>query len=127
MKPASTLPSFIRRVGIPDRPRWHSRRYGIIPAASRSWARCRSIARRPALFERAVSIPGIAHLSAAGLRRLRSATHVLGDRYHKDALLLAAVRDDVHRGIALAQGPRPRTGHGRGAVRLVGLETHPLT
>ena len=83
--------------------------------------------RRPALFERAVSIPGIAHLSAAGLRRLRSAAHVLGDRYHKDALLLATVRDDVHRGIALAQGPRPRTGHGRGALRLVGLEAHPLT
>src|SRR5207253_1226321 len=32
--------------------------------------------------------------------------------------LLAAMRDPVHRGIAVAEGPRPRPRHGRGVVQL---------
>ena len=35
---------------------------------------------------------------------------------------LAAMRDDVHRGNAVPQRPRPRTGHGPGAVRLDRVE-----
>ena len=34
------------------------------------------------------------------------AAHVLGHRHHEDAVLLAAVRDDVHRGAALAARAR---------------------
>ena len=38
--------------------------------------------------------------------------HVLGHRHHQDALLLARMRDDVHRGAAMADGPRQGAGHG---------------
>src|ERR1700722_11789569 len=37
------------------------------------------------------------------------------------------MRDDVHRGDAVAQGPRPRTRHGPRGVRLARLETPRLT
>ena len=37
---------------------------------------------------------------------------LLGHRHHPDAVLVEAMRDDVHRGAAVAQGPRPRTGDG---------------
>ncbi len=43
---------------------------------------------------------------------------VLGHRHHADALFLAAMRDGVHRGTALAEGPRSRVGHGRSPVQL---------
>ena len=43
---------------------------------------------------------------------------VLGHRHHPHALLLAAMRDLVHRGTAVAEGPRSRPRDGRGAVQL---------
>jgi len=58
--------------------------------------------RRARLRERGVSFPGHAHVRASDLRRLRSAADVLGYRHHEDAVFLAAVRDDVHRGAAVA-------------------------
>ena len=58
--------------------------------------------RRARLLERAVSVPDHAPVPAADLRRLRAAADVLGHRHHEDAVLLAAVRDDVHRGAAVA-------------------------
>src|SRR4029450_1048099 len=63
-----------------------------------------------------------AHVPAPDLRRLRAGAHVLGDRHHEDAVLLAAVRDDVHRGAPLAAGARPAPRHGPGRARLVGLD-----
>ena len=54
-------------------------------------------------------------------RRLRPRADVLGHRHHPDAVLLAAMRDAVHRGTAVAEGPRPRARHGRGAVQLARL------
>ena len=50
----------------------------------------------------------------------------LGHRHHQDALLVAPMRDDVHRGTAVAQGPRPGAGDGRRPLRLVGLESGSL-
>ena len=47
---------------------------------------------------------------------------VLGHRHHQDAVLLAAMRDDVHRGTAVAERGGQATDHGRRVVRLVGLE-----
>jgi hypothetical protein len=58
---------------------------------------------------------------ASLLRRLWSRADVLGHRHHPDALLLEAMRDLVHRGIAVAEGPRPRTRHGGGIVQLARL------
>ncbi len=81
--------------------------------------------RRAGLFQRGLSVPHDAHLSAPDLRRVRSAPHVLGHRHHENAVLLAPMRDDVHRGTALAQRPGQAPGHGRRAVRLVGLEPRP--
>ena len=43
---------------------------------------------------------------------------VLGHRHHPDALFLAAMHHGVHRRTAVAQGPRPRSGHGRSPVQL---------
>ena len=54
------------------------------------------------LLERGVSVPDHADVRAAALRRLRSTAAVLGHRHHQDAVFLAAVRDDVHRGAAVA-------------------------
>ena len=63
--------------------------------------------------------------SAADLRRLRSGADVLGHRHHAHAVLVAAVRDDVHRGAALADGARPGAGHGPGRLQLARLEDPP--
>ena len=43
-------------------------------------------------------------------------------RHHADAVLLEAVRHDVHRGAAVAERPRPRPRHGRRDRRLARLE-----
>src|SRR2546428_9757689 len=48
---------------------------------------------------------------------------VLGHRHHPHAVLVPAVRDDVHRRTAVAEGPRPRAGDGWGDRRLARLET----
>ena len=62
----------------------------------------------PHYSSEAYPFPGDAHLFAAGLRRVRPPPHVLGHRHHQDAVLVERMRDDVHRGTAVAQGPRPR-------------------
>ena len=59
--------------------------------------------RRASLFQRGLSVSGAAHLSAAGLRCVWPQPHVLGHRHHEDALFLEPMRDDVHRGTAVAQ------------------------
>ena len=78
--------------------------------------------RRPGLLQRAVPVHEHAPVPAPDLRRVRTGAHVLGNRHHEDAVLLAAVRDDVHRGAALAVGAGQGARHGPGRVRLVGLE-----
>ena len=52
------------------------------------------------------------------LRRLRSRPHVLGHRYHADALLLERMRDHVHGGIVLVDRRRQGANHGQGPVPL---------
>ena len=47
---------------------------------------------------------------------------VLGHRHHQDAVLLAPMRDDVHRRAAVAQRTGQTPGHGGCTLRLVGLE-----
>ena len=54
--------------------------------------------RRTGLLQRALSVHEHAPVPAPDLRRVRACAHVLGNRHHEDAMLLAAVRDDVHRG-----------------------------
>ena len=60
--------------------------------------------------------------TSADLRRVRSAALLLGHRYHPYAVQLPAMRDDVHRGVALAAGARPGAGHGAGDLRMARLE-----
>ena len=45
-----------------------------------------------------------------------------GHRHHPHAVLVSAMRDDVHRGVTVAEGPRPRAGDGWGCRRLARLE-----
>ncbi len=59
---------------------------------------------------------------APPLRRLRPRALVLGHRHHAHAVLVAAVRDDVHGGAAVADGPRQGAGHGPRGLRLARLE-----
>ena len=56
--------------------------------------------------EDAIPVPQPASAPAPLLRRVRPRADVLGHRHYPNALLLAAMRDLVHRGIAVAQGPR---------------------
>src|SRR5205823_6660808 len=70
-----------------------------------------------------ISLPQPASASASLFRRIRSRADVLGHRHHPDAVLVAAMRDLVHRGAAVAEGPRPRARHGRSGVQLGGLAT----
>ena len=67
---------------------------------------------------RRLSVPQLPRAPAPLLRRVRPGPDVLGHRHHPDALFLAAMRDGVHRGTAVAEGPRPRPGHGRSALQL---------
>jgi hypothetical protein len=53
--------------------------------------------------------------------KLSPVSRGLGHRHHQDAVLLAPVRDDVHRGAAVARRPGQEPRHRRGALRLVGL------
>ena len=77
---------------------------------------------RAELFEPAVSVQEHPRLSPTDLRGVRSGSVVLGDRHHAHAVLVSAVRDDVHRGAAVAEGPRPRAGDGRRRRRLARVE-----
>src|SRR5215467_4473428 len=60
------------------------------------------------------TLPGLRYSSGHRKGRLkvlilRNGVHVLGNRHHEDAVLLAAVRHDVHRGAALVAGARQGT------------------
>ncbi len=59
--------------------------------------------RRARLFSRGLSLSDHADVSTADLRRVWAAPDVLGHRHHQDAVLVAAMRDDVHRGTAVAR------------------------
>jgi predicted TIM-barrel fold metal-dependent hydrolase len=59
-----------------------------------------------------IPVPQPASAPAPLFRRIRSRADILGHRHYPDALLLAAMRDLVYRGAAVAKGPRPRTRHG---------------
>ena len=61
------------------------------------------------------------------LRCLRPAALLLGHRHHPHAVLLPAVRDDVHRRTAVTPGPRQRSRHGAGHHRLARLEAPGIT
>ena len=100
-----------RSSGRPRRPDHAERCRGDDPHAAASGAgevsQCGGQGdRRAGLFQRGLSVPDDAHLSAPDLRCLRPAPHVLGHRHHQDAVLLASMRDDVHRGTAVAQRRR---------------------
>ena len=79
--------------------------------------------RRAELFQRAVPLPEHPRPPAPHLRRLRPRAPVLGHRHHPHALLVAAVRDPLHRGAALAHGARPGARHGARRVRVARLES----
>ena len=57
---------------------------------------------RAELFSRALPVPQHAGIHTADHRRVRSAALLLGHRRHPHAVQLPAMRDDVHRGIAVA-------------------------
>src|SRR5438094_3619825 len=78
--------------------------------------------RSPGQFERALPLPEYPQIYPANRRDLRAATQLLGHRHHPHALLVEAVRHDVHRRDAMAEGPRPRTGDGSRGLRLARLE-----
>ena len=69
-----------------------------------------------------LSVPQHSPASAAGLRRVRTATDVLGNRHYPHAVFLEAMRHAVHRGAALADRTRPRSGDGTRFLRLDRLE-----
>src|SRR6202008_2519333 len=79
--------------------------------------------RRAELLRSALPVSRHPRQSAPALRRLRPRALVLGHRHHAHALPVGSVRDAVHGGAALAEGPRPRAGHGPGGLRLAGMET----
>ena len=100
-----------RSPGRPRRPDHAEGCRGDDPHAGASGAgevsQCRGQGdRRAGLFRRGLSVSDHADVSAADLRRVRPASHVLGHRHHQDAVLLAPMRDDVHRGTAVAQRAR---------------------
>src|SRR5439155_3418065 len=77
---------------------------------------------RAELFEPALSVQEHPRLSAPDLRGLRARALVLGYRHHAHAVLVSAMRDDVHRGVAVAEGAGPRARDGRSRGRLARLE-----
>ncbi|MBI2206578.1 MAG: amidohydrolase family protein [Candidatus Rokubacteria bacterium] len=74
------------------------------------------------LFEPALPVPEHPRLFAADLRGVRARALVLGHRHHPHAVLVSPMRDDVHRGAAVAPGPRPRARDGWRRRRLARLE-----
>ena len=78
---------------------------------------------RAELFERALSLSQHPQIHPPDRRRVRPAALLLGHRHHPHAVLVPAMRDDVHRGTAVAPGPRQGSGHGRRGLRLARLET----
>ena len=63
-------------------------------------------------------VPQPPRRAASHLRRLRAGPLLLGHRHHPHALQLPPVRDLLHRGAAVAEGPRPREGDGPRPLRL---------
>jgi predicted TIM-barrel fold metal-dependent hydrolase len=96
-----------------------------VPRASKGEAAYRfqpellALAKYPNVAVKATGQAGYASASAPLFRHIRSRADVLGHRHHPDALLLAAMRDPVYRGTAVAEGPRPRSRDGRGLVHRV--------
>src|SRR5215470_2711682 len=78
--------------------------------------------RRAELFGRALSVSRHPRPHQGALRCVRPGAHVLGDGHHADAVSVEAVRDDVHRRAALADGEGQRADHGAGALQLARLE-----
>src|SRR5207247_1690274 len=77
---------------------------------------------RAELFEPALPVPEHPRPSPPDLRGVRAGPLVLGHRHHPHAVLLSAMRDDVHRGAAVASRPRPRARDGWRHRRLARLE-----
>src|SRR5690349_16418552 len=73
-------------------------------------------------FEPALPLSQHSQIHAADRRNLWPAAQLLGHRHHPHAVLVERVRDDVHRGDAVAEGPRPRARHGPRGLRLARLE-----
>ncbi len=78
--------------------------------------------RRAELLERALSLSRHPRTHPEALRRVRSRADVLGNRHHAHAVLVEAVRDDVHRRAALAVGEGQGAHHGTRALQLARLE-----
>ena len=74
-------------------------------------------------FEPALSVHEHSQIPEAALRRLRAAALFLGHRHHPHAGLVEAMRDAVHRGIAVAERRGPRTRHGPRRLPVSRLET----
>src|SRR6266852_7270641 len=74
------------------------------------------------LFKPALPVQEHPRLPAPDLRGIWPRALLLGHRHHPHAVLVAAMRDDVHRGAAVAEGPRPRARDGGRRRRLAGLE-----
>ena len=66
----------------------------------------------PSYSGHAYPFPDIHDNPAPALRRVRPRAILLGHGHHAHALPVAPVRDAVHRGAVVAQGPRPRAGNG---------------
>ena len=86
-----------------------TRRSPICPTCWR-WPNCRMsrsrFPARPSYSSRALPVPQRAGIHRADHRRVRAAALLLGHRRHPHAVQLPAMRDDVHRGIAVAAGKR---------------------
>src|SRR5205085_12402960 len=92
-------------------------------AGARQISQCRGQGdRRAGEFEPTLSLSQHPQIHAADRRSVRARAHLLGHRHHPHAVFVAPKRDDVYRGDAVAQEPRPRTRHGPRAVRLARLE-----
>src|SRR5215471_19334463 len=78
---------------------------------------------RAELLRSAIPVSRHSRQPAPALRCLWPRALVLGHRHHAHALPVASVRDAVHRRAALAEGPRPRAGHGPGRLWLARMET----
>ena len=75
----------------------------------------------------ALPLPQHPQIHPADRRGVRAGAQLLGHRHHPHAVLVEAVRDDVHRRDAVAQRPRPRARHGPRGLRLARLEPARLT
>ena len=82
---------------------------------------CREGERGHGLFQRALSVPHPARLSAPGVRRLRAEANVLGIRYFAGASPLSADDHSVYRRTRLAWRGRQSLDHGPWPLRMAEL------